>query len=64
MFLYAGSVDDYVAANPARRREPAFLERVFQGTLRALMFIAHHGIVHRDVKPANILHYMTQKWRR
>jgi serine/threonine protein kinase len=55
MILYSGTVAGYVDRNPHRRRDSTFLNRVFVQMLKALMFIAHHGIVHRDVKPDNIL---------
>jgi serine/threonine protein kinase len=56
MELYQGSVQDYVEAHPTHRRRPDLLKLLFNHSLRALMFIAHKGVIHRDVKPANILY--------
>ena len=56
MGLYKGSLEHLVEKNPARRQHEGFLLLVFQQMLRALMYIASVGILHRDVKPANILY--------
>jgi serine/threonine protein kinase len=60
MQLCQGSLESFVNKNPTFRRDREFLQRVIESGLRALMFIAHYGILHRDVKPANILYYYTQ----
>ena len=56
MGLYNGSVENLIEANPARRQRKGFLISVFKQMLRALMYIASVGIIHRDVKPENILY--------
>jgi serine/threonine protein kinase len=56
MGLYEGTVEDLTEEKPARRRQQEFLTQVFKQMLRALMYIASVGILHRDVKPANILY--------
>lgn len=56
MGLYKGSLEYLIEEDPARRWQQVFLLSVFQQMLRALMYIASVGILHRDVKPANILY--------
>jgi serine/threonine protein kinase len=60
MTLYSGSIEEYLLQNPFRR-DTTLIEGVFKHTLKALTFIAHHGIIHRDVKPANILYHYNEK---
>ena len=37
------------------RTDISFLQNVTKDILRALMYLANHGLIHRDVKPDNIL---------
>jgi serine/threonine protein kinase len=56
MTLYDGSVERLMEGNPGKRLSPYWLEKILKDMLKALMFLAHKGIIHRDVKPANILY--------
>lgn len=56
MGLYEGSVENLIVEKPAHRQCRGFLVPLFKQMLRALMYIASVGIIHRDVKPANILY--------
>jgi serine/threonine protein kinase len=56
MTLYDGSVERLMEEDPNKRQSLRFLEQIFKDMLKALMFLAHKGIIHRDVKPANILY--------
>lgn len=56
MGLYEGSIEDLIEKKPAHRQQQWFLTSMFKQMLRALMYIASVGIIHRDVKPANILY--------
>lgn len=58
MGLYSGSVEDLLEDKPNLREGQWFLMKVFQQMLKALTYIASIGIIHRDVKPANILYTM------
>ena len=55
MALYDGSVEDLVIQEPCHRRNSTFLVNVYSQILKALTYIANKGLIHRDVKPANIL---------
>ena len=55
MTLYDGSVEQMVSQNVKLRVDSSFLEAVTKDILRALMYLASQGLIHRDVKPDNIL---------
>ena len=55
MTLYEGSVEQLVRQHPEKRRHNHFLELILRDILHALMYLAHKGLIHRDVKPDNIL---------
>jgi serine/threonine protein kinase len=46
--------------NPGNRQNLQLLEKILKDMLKALMFLADRGSIHRDVKPANIL--CTSDW--
>ena len=56
MTLYDGSAERLMEKNPGKGLSPPWLEKILKDMLIALMFLAHKGIIHRDVKPANILY--------
>jgi serine/threonine protein kinase len=56
MTLYDGSVERLMEGDPGKKLSPYWLEKILKDMLKALMFLAHKGIIHRDVKPANILY--------
>jgi serine/threonine protein kinase len=60
MTLYDGSVERFMEENPGNRQDLQLLEKIFKDMLKALMFLAHKGAIHRDVKPANILYTKDQ----
>jgi serine/threonine protein kinase len=53
MVCYNGGLEDLL-----KRKEPPdrYLRRLMQQTLRALFFLAEKNIIHRDIKPDNILY--------
>ena len=55
MTLYLGSVEQMVTQDVQLRGDTSFLDSVTKDILRALMYLANKGLIHRDVKPDNIL---------
>lgn len=55
MELKAGSVHDLISQG-VFVNQPALAIQLVHQMLQALDYLAHNGIVHRDVKPANILY--------
>src|SRR5262245_545774 len=53
-YLPGGSVDDLLASAPGRRLDPAHAIRIGIQLCEALEHAHRHGVVHRDVKPANV----------
>ncbi|KAF1951795.1 kinase-like protein [Byssothecium circinans] len=53
--LREGNIDDLIEKE-LFLREPKWAEALLHQTLQALDYLAFKGIVHRDVKPANILY--------
>ncbi|CAF9935003.1 MAG: hypothetical protein HETSPECPRED_009426 [Heterodermia speciosa] len=55
MTLYEGSVETMLCQKAELRGDNKFLESVMKDILRALVYVANKGLIHRDVKPDNIL---------
>ncbi|KAL8783878.1 MAG: hypothetical protein Q9195_009255, partial [Heterodermia aff. obscurata] len=55
MTLYQGSVERLVHQDVKLRGDVTIIENVTKHILRALMYLAKEGLIHRDVKPDNIL---------
>ena len=55
MTLYLGSVEQMVTQDVQLRGDTSFLDSVTKDILRALTYLANKGLIHRDVKPDNIL---------
>jgi len=51
-----GTVLDFLESQPSKRIEPGTTREIIWQVLRGLEFIHQHGMIHRDVKPENILY--------
>ena len=55
MTLYHGSVEHWSRHDAQLRDDDSFLQGILKDILRALIYLANRGLIHRDVKPDNIL---------
>jgi len=51
-----GNVLDYLEASPNRQISPIIAQEIIWQLLRALEFMHQHRMIHRDVKPENVLY--------
>lgn len=55
-YLDGGSLEDHMKfSSPGSRRDPTLLATIAHDALRGLEFLTDNNIIHRDIKPQNVL---------